>query len=111
MNNKKNEENKFSFSINYADSEIKSIATVIVKGSYICKTENSTDTNDIIINSLKSSIVEYINLNDIKKLNRLQSEKNDIINYAINKIKIHGIELTKIKIDSIDYDDETKNCK
>ena len=109
MNNESNEDKKFSFSINYADSELKSIATVIVKGSYICKTENSTDINEIIINSLKSSIVEYIQINDIKKLNRLQSERNDIIIYSTNKIKIHGIELTNIKIDSIDYDDETKN--
>ena len=111
MGNKKNETNKsnnFSFFINYQDSEIKSLAKINVKGSYVSKTEVPDDMKEKVINTLQSSMSEYMMLNDIKKLSRLQAETTEIIQYAIQKIKIHGINIESIKFDSIEYADETK---
>ena len=108
MDNNKKDPNKFGFTISYNDSELETIAKVIVRGTYECNVENTDDVNEKITNTLQSTMMQYIQMNDINKISRLQSENNSIIQLAIQNIKIHGIELTDLKINSIDYDEETQ---
>lgn len=108
MDNNKKGHSKFEFTINYKDSELKTLASVKVQGIYECNVEITDDVNEKVTNTLKSTIMQYIQMNDINKISSLQLEINSIIQLAMQNIKIHGIELTNLKIDSIDYDEETK---
>ena len=78
MDSNKDESTKFSFLFNYNDGEVGDIAKVKVQGSYVCKDKNmdTDDTREKVINEVKASIMQYIMLNDVKKINRLVSMVN-----------------------------------